>query len=77
MYGSDDLHIYAVHILYILLDNPMVVAAGKVDDSCIECVGMIVSVAGLVFAYHLLLQFYLCLMAMGEQISVVNTSLTR
>ena len=55
----------------------MVVAAGKIDDSCIECVGMIVLVVGLVFAYHLLLQFYLCLMAMGEQISVVNTSLTR
>ena len=49
----------------------MVVAAGKVDTSCIGCVGMIVSAVGLFFAYHHLLHFCLYLLAMEEQISAL------
>ena len=49
---------------YVPMDSSMVVAAGKVDTSCIGCVGVVVSVVELLSAYHLLLQFYLGLMAM-------------
>ena len=48
------------------------ITAGKVDASCIGSVGMIVSAVGLIFAYHLLFQFYLGLTAMQEQQSYIH-----
>ena len=49
--------------MYVPMDSSILMAAGRVDGSCIVSVGLIVPAVGLISAYHLLLQFYLGLTA--------------